>query len=238
MRVVEFGDTSQIVHLATPARGLVAALAKGAHAPKGAFQGGLTFGVLGEADLLARPRAELELLRSFRVTDGLRGLHDHVDRFVAGSYILGLLRDLERPALPAPALFAAAVTSLKVIATSPPPSAPLWVAVFEARALAAAGHRPHLGTCVTCSGELGRDTVFAPAVGGTAHRRCVSVGPTRALTASDQRALARFYTARLPELVGEPPTIDDVRVVRAIHDLFLPFVLDREPRGLRAIPGR
>lgn len=238
VRVVEFGDTSQIVHLATPARGLVAALAKGAHAPKGAFQGGLTFGVLGEADLLPRPRAELELLRSFRVTDGLRGLHEHVDRFTAGSYVLGLLRELERPALPAPALFAAAVTALKAISTSAPDHAPLWVAVFEARALAAAGHRPHLGTCVGCGGELDRNAVFAPAVGGTAHRRCATAGPTRPLAPGDLRALARFYTARLPELLGEPPTVEEVRVVRAIHDLFLPYVLDREPRGLRAIPGR
>ena len=238
VRVVEFGDTSQIVHLATPAHGLVSALAKGSHAPKGPFQGGLTFGVLGEADLVVRPRSELELLRGFRVTDGLRGLHEHVDRYLAGMYVLGLLRDLERPALPAPALFAAAVTALKVIATSPPESAPLWVVVFEARALAAAGHRPHLGTCVACGQELGREAVFAPAVGGTAHRRCVTAGPTRPLAPGDLDALARFYTARLPELVGEPPTPAQVRVVRAIHDLFLPWVLDREPMGLRQLPGR
>ena len=67
---------------------------------------------------------------------------------------MGLLRDLERPALPAPALFAAAVTALKAISTSAPDHAPLWVAVFEARALAAAGHRPHLGTCVGCGGTM------------------------------------------------------------------------------------
>jgi len=238
VRVIEFGETSQIVHLATPARGLVAALAKGAHAPKGAFQGGMTLGVLGEAELLARPRAELELLRSFRVTDGLRGLHDHLDRHAAGTYVLGLLRDLERPSLPAPALFAAAVTALKALSTSSVEHVPLWVAVFEARALAAAGHRPHLGTCVGCGGELGPDPVFAPALGGTAHPRCVTAGPVRPLSSADLRALARLYTARLPELVGEPPTALEVRAVRAVHDLFLPYVLDREPLGLRRLPGR
>lgn len=238
MRVVEFGDTSQIVHLATPAHGLVAALAKGAHAPRGAFQGGLAFGVLGEADLVARPRSELELLRAFRVTDGLRGLHDEIDRFLAGTYVLGLLRELERPALPAPALFSAAVTALKAIATSPPDAAPRWVAVFEARALAATGHRPHLDGCVACGLAIERDAVFSPASGGVAHRRCAASGPLRALTRPELDVLARFYTARLPELVAEPPTPAQIAVVRAVHDLFLPFVLDREPRGSRSLPGR
>ena len=57
VRTVDFAETSQIVHLVTAA-GLVSALAKGARAPKGAFQGGLTLGVMGEADLLPRRGAE------------------------------------------------------------------------------------------------------------------------------------------------------------------------------------
>jgi DNA repair protein RecO (recombination protein O) len=236
VRVVEFGETSQVVHLVTPARGLVAALAKGAHAPKGAFQGGLTLGVVGEADLLVRPRAELELLRAFRVTDGLRGLRERTDRHAAGGYVLGLLRELSRPALPAPALFAAGTTALRAIATCAPERIPMWIVVFEARALAAAGHRPHLDRCVVCGGALDATTVFAPAAGGTAHGACRTDGPRRPLSSRALAALLRLYTARLPELVGEPLSAADVRTVRGVHDLFLPFVLDREPRGLRRIP--
>ena len=174
----------------TPERGLVPAIAKGARAPKGSFQGGIPLGVLGEADLLPRRGAELELLRSFRVTDGLRGLRDDVGRFAAGEYVLGLLRDLARPALGNEPLFLAGVTALKALSTAPPEAAPTWVLLFEARALAATGHRPHLATCVGCGGELGRDTVFAAALGGTAHRRCVTAGPSAPLSPRGARDAA------------------------------------------------
>ncbi len=122
VRTVDFAETSQVVHLVTAERGTVAALAKGSHGAKSAFQGGVPFGVLGEANLLPRRGAELELLRSFRVSDGLRGLHDDLDRFAAGSFVLALVRDLARPALGNEPLFRAAVAALKAISTSPPPT--------------------------------------------------------------------------------------------------------------------
>jgi DNA repair protein RecO (recombination protein O) len=239
VRTVDFAETSQVVHLVTPEHGLVAALAKGAHGPKSAFEGGIPFGVLGEADLLARRGAELELLRSFRVTDGLRGLRDDTDRFAAGCYVLGLVRLLARPALGNEALFLAAVTGLKALSTSPPSMAPTWVAVFEARALASTGHRPHLSSCVVCGRELPRverSVVFAPAAGGTAHRGCTTSGPVRPLSPSERAALERLYTARFRSFAADPLTRAELRAVRAVHDLFLPYVLDREPAGLRAIP--
>jgi len=236
LRVIAFAETSQIVHLATPHHGIVSGIAKGAHAPKGSFQGGLSLGLLGEVEWVNRPRTDLALLRSFRVKDGLRGLREDLDRIAAATYVLGLLRDLERPALPAPALFLAGVTALKAIATSAPAQAPLWVAVFEARALAACGHRPELSRCVVCGADAETDLVFAPASGGLAHRRCATVGPVRPLGSAALAALRRLYTVRLPELVAEPPQLADLRAVRAVHDLFLPYVLEREPMGLRTLP--
>ncbi len=71
LRVLDFAETSPIVHLGTPEHGLVSAIAKGARRPKGGFQGGLTLGVLGEAEISTRRGAELELLRSFRVIASL-----------------------------------------------------------------------------------------------------------------------------------------------------------------------
>ncbi len=236
LRVLDFAETSQIVHLATPDHGLVAGIAKGSHGAKGSFQGGIPLGVLGEVEWVHRPRSELALFRSFRVKDGLRGLRDELDRYAAATYVLGLLRELERPALPAPALFLAGVTALKAIATAPPSQAPLWVVVFEARALAACGHRPELGRCVVCGGEAAREVVFSPAAGGVAHRRCAAGGAARPLGAAELAALRRLYTVRLPDLVAEPPLLADLRAARAVHDLFLPYVLEREPCGLRTIP--
>jgi DNA repair protein RecO (recombination protein O) len=235
VRVIEFAETSQVVHLVTPEHGLLPALAKGARNPKGAFEGGVPFAVLGEADVLPR-RSELELLRAFRVTDGLRGLRDDLDRFAAGEYVLGLLRDFARPALASPALFLAGATALKAIAAAPSAQAPLWVAVFEARALAATGHRPHLGSCVVCGGDDLREILFSPAAGGVAHRRCAPPGPSRSLSPDDLAVLTRLYTARLPTFASEPPDAPGLKAARAVHDLFLPYVLEREPAGSRSLP--
>jgi DNA repair protein RecO (recombination protein O) len=231
LRVVDFGETSQVVHLGTPEHGLVPAIAKGAFRAKGAFEGGMTLGVLGEAHLSPRRGAELELLKSFHVTDGLRGLRDDVDRFAAGEYVIGLLRDLMRPALPNEALFLAGVTALKAIAASPPESVPGWVAVFEARALAATGHRPHLATCVACGGDVTRGAGFSPSLGGLIHSTCDANGPRLRLSPSSLSALRRLYTARLPDLVSEPLDPSSLRSVREVHDAFLPYVLEHLPRA-------
>jgi len=225
VRTVEFAETSQIVHLVTAA-GLVSALAKGARAPKGAFQGGLTLGVMGEADLLPRRGSELELLRAFRMSDGLRGLRDDLDRFAAGGRVLALLRDLARPGLGNEALFRAGVTALKAISTTPPAVAPTWVLVFEARALAASGHRPQLEACAACGGELRRDAVFSPTVGGAAHRRCVEEGPHRAFGEADRAALTRVHTDRWASFLRDPLPPAAVYAVRALHDLFLPYAFE------------
>jgi DNA repair protein RecO (recombination protein O) len=238
LRTVDFAETSQVVHLATPDRGLVAAIAKGGHGAKGAFQGGVPLGVLGEAEVVPRRGGDLDVLRSFRVTDGLRGLHEDLDRYAAGTYVLSLLRDLVKPDLEATAIFRAGATALRALAASPPAAAPTWTVVFEARALAAAGHRPHLSSCVVCSDELDARSTFSPAAGGLAHVRCAPPGARVPVDTPAVAALRRLYAARLPELAAEPPSPRELRAVRAVHDLFVPWVLDREPRGLRTVPGR
>lgn len=236
VRALDFAETSQIVHLVTEG-GLVSALAKGAHAPKGAFQGGVALGVLGEADLLARRGAELELLRSFRVTDGLRGLRDDLARFAAGGAVLAALRTLSKPGLPNEGLFRAGVTALKAISTTSPGLASTWVLVFEARALLSGGHRPELHVCVACGAEVGAEAgaevvaeaetdggaAFAPQAGGVLHRRCGAPGPRRPLSAADLAALRRVHGDRWASFVEAPLSPAAVRAVRAVHDLFLPY---------------
>lgn len=226
VRTLDFAETSQIVHLVTEG-GLVGALAKGAHASKGAFQGGVALGVLGEADLFARRGAELELLRSFRVTDGLRGLRDDLERFAAGGRVLAALRTLSKPGLHNEGLFRAGVTALKAISTTSPGLASTWVLVFEARALLSGGHRPELHVCVACGAEADADgeadLAFAPQAGGVVHRRCGAPGPRKTLSAADLEALRRVHGDRWASFVESPLAPAAVRAVRAVHDLFLPY---------------
>ncbi len=238
MRVRPFGETSQVVHLATPEHGMVAALAKGAHRPGPELQGGLALGTAGDARLLRRPRAEMELLSRFRVQEDLRGLRADIERFYAACHVLALLRAWMRPMLPAPALFGAAHTALRALARAPLGSVAAWTVWFEARALAATGHRPRLEACAVCDAPLEGSALFSGAAGGLVHRRCAPPGPAHSLSPAEADGVRRLYTARLPELKREPPSPEVVRAARAVHDLFVPYVLERRPASLGPLPGR
>ena len=130
LRVVPYGESSQVVHLATPEQGLVAALAKGACRPDSEVQGGLSTLAFGEATLRPPgPRAGeegLALLLRFRQRDLWRGLARSPERYRAAAYVLELLRLWMRPHLPLPALYRAGVTALRAIAGAAPEGVAAW----------------------------------------------------------------------------------------------------------------
>ncbi len=238
MRVVPFGETSQVVHLATPGHGMVAALIKGAHRPGPEFQGGLALASTGSAHLHRRPRAEMELLRRFRVEEDLRGLRRDLERFYGACHVLSLLRLWMRPYLPAEALFAAALTALRAQAAAPRDRVAGWTAWFEARALAAAGHRPRLEACAACEAPLDPTArlLFSAPAGGVVHDACAPPGPSLRLDEAARQGLVRLYTARLPELKREPLDDSTVKAARSVHDIFVPHVLERRPGTLDTAP--
>jgi len=236
LRTVPFGETSQVVHLATPEHGLVAALAKGARRPGPELQGGLALGTLGEASLVPRRGAELELLRRFRLADRLRGLTADLDRFYAACYVLDLLRAWMRPALPNPRLYQAGRAALRACAQARRTSLPAWVVWFEARAVAAAGHLPRLEGCAACGRDTPGGTVFSPEAGGVVHAACAPPGPRRTLDQTARDALRRVYGATVAELSAQPLAPDAVAHVRAVHDLWIPHLLERRPASLANVP--
>jgi DNA repair protein RecO len=238
LRAIPFGETSQVVHCLTPGHGLVAALAKGAFRPGPEFQGGLALASAGEATLVGRRPGELEVLRRFRVTEDLRGLVRDLDRVHAACYVIELLRAWARPGLPNPALFGAALAGLRALASTRSPHVAAWTAWFEARALDATGHRPRLEACAACDGAVRGAVLFSPAAGGVVHPSCNPGGPTRRLAAGHREGVLHLYTARLPDLKRRLPAPEIVRAVRAVHDLFVPWVLERRPAALAAVPGR
>jgi DNA repair protein RecO (recombination protein O) len=234
VRTIPFGETSQVVHLATPEHGLVAALAKGSRRPGPEFRGGIPLGALGEAVLSPR-RGELEALRRFTPGVALRGLSRSLPRYYAGSYVIDLVRTWLRPALPLPALFRAATTALKAIAAGSEDSVASWVVWFEARAVAAAGHRPRLEACSVCEGMLDAG-VLSPAAGGVVHPRCRPPGDGLRLSSVALATLRRLYAARLADLAREPLSPAEVRQARAAHDLWVPWVLESRPASLSWVP--
>jgi DNA repair protein RecO (recombination protein O) len=236
LRVVPFRETSQVVHLATAEHGRVAALAKGACRPGGDFQGGLSLGTVGEARVHPRRAADLDLLTAFRLRRGVEGLASDLDRFRAACHVLELLRTWMQPALPSPPLFAAGLMALRAIGSASRETLGQWVAWFEARAVAATGHRPVLASCAGCGEEVSPPAVFAPGVGGLAHARCAGEGPRTRLKVPVLAALRRLYTARVGDLVRTPLDPRAVAGVRAVHDQLLAWLLERRPRTIGHLP--
>lgn len=236
VRTIPFAETSQVVHLATERDGLVAALAKGARRPGGAHEGGLTLGAVGEAHLSPRRGAELELLRRFRRRDRLRGLAADLDRYYAGCYVLDLLRSWMRPGLAAPVLYRAGMAALEGLATGPPGTRPFWIVFFEARAVAAAGQQPVLEGCAACGRDGPPGPFFAPGAGGVVDEACeAGGGPRRRISGAAVAALRRLYATPLPQLAAEPLAPRQVTEIRAVHDLLVPYLLERRPAALPLI---
>jgi recombinational DNA repair protein (RecF pathway) len=207
-------------------------MVKGAHRPGPEFQGGLALCTLGTARLRRRRGAEMDLLQRFRLNEDLRGLRTHLGRYYGACYVVELLRAWMQPSLPSPALYGAAVTALRALARTSLSSLGAWIVWFEARALAAGGHRPRLEACALCDGEPGADVLFSAEAGGLVHPHCAPAGPTRRLDPGGCAGLQRVYTARLPELREQPLSREAVAAARGVHDLFVPYVLERHPRAL------
>lgn len=236
LRAIPFAESSQVLHFATPERGLVAALAKGARRPGAAFKGGLALAAFGRAHLSNRRGAELHLLRRFVHEDRFRNLGRDLGRYFAACYVIELLRAWMRPALANPPLYKAGVTALAALSAAPPSALPGWIALFEARAVDATGHRPLLDACAACGGAATGALVFSPAAGGLAHAACTPSGPRRRITPAGHEALVRLYTARIADLAREPLDPRALREIRHLHDLQIPHLLERRPAGLATIP--
>jgi DNA repair protein RecO (recombination protein O) len=156
LRSVAFGESDQIVHLLTPRRGRVTAIAKGARRSTRRFPGTLDFFNLLQVEIEASRRmgamARLEHARLVRVWSGLR-----VDpaRFALASYLLEILDRLAPEggsAVDLEQLFVLARSVLGVVEDARPE--PGLRALLELRTLAALGLCPELVQCVRCRGKL------------------------------------------------------------------------------------
>ena len=216
-----------------------AALAKGAHAPKGAFQGGLTFGVLGEADLLPRPRAETRAAalvprdrRAARPPRARRPLRRRVATCSASCANSSVPRCRRPRSSPPPSR-----RSRRSRRRRPSTRRSGWSCSRPARS-----RRPATGRiwapASSAAASSTATTVFAPAAGGTAHRRCVTAGPMRPLAAgrpARARALLHRAPARSRRASRRRPPTSASCARSTISSC--PYVLDREPRGLRSTPA-
>ena len=175
LRVIDYGETSQIATFASRERGKMAAIAKGAKRKGSRFVGALEPLTLVEIVCVKRrDSASLHTLTELDVRDTYRGARQELPRLYAATYVVEFLREVLPEEDPQPALFDLATATLARIA-APGPFDPLAVIAFEARALEALGLFPDLGACAECQAPDDRPTRrFSAARGGILCPTCAA----------------------------------------------------------------
>ncbi len=203
LRVVEFGESDRIVHLLTPDRGRIAAIAKGARRSVKRFPG--TLDVFNHLRIHAEQRRRTSMIRLDQAVliHPFLGLRRSPARYALASYVIELLERLAPEGGPPDdlaRLFDFALEALTVLERGQPdPATRVWL---ELRTLDALGLRPELRRCVRCGRpvEGGERVAFLVGEGGVSCGACsqrldaplwVHVGTTRALERGLDFELAR-----------------------------------------------
>jgi DNA repair protein RecO (recombination protein O) len=218
LRAVDFGESDRIVHLLTPHRGRLTAIAKGARRSVKRFPGSLDIGNHLRVLVECRRKTSMPRLDQAVLVDAFLGLRTVPTRFALACYVLeivdrmapegGAERDMAR-------LFAFTRAALGWIAEQQPDARlRLWL---ELRVLEVLGLRPELRRCVSCGREPteGDRVAFKIADGGMLCGACnlrvegampVHLGTLRAL----DRALS-LPAAELGRLSLAPDTLDEAQ---------------------------
>jgi len=151
LRAVDFGESDRIVHLLTPALGLLPAIAKGARRSRRRFPGTLDLLNRLAVQVERRRPAVLARLESARLLHTYEAVRGDASRFALACYLLELL-DRLAPEGGAPAdlgrLFRFALDALELLDRDAPDAR--MRTLLELRALSALGLRPELRRCVCC----------------------------------------------------------------------------------------
>ena len=175
LRTVEFGEADLIVHLLTPERGRVTAMAKHARKSVRRFPGSLDLFNHLEVKIHPRRRGGMPLLDRARLLSAFLPLRDDPVRYGLACYVTELLSRLAPEEGAGPemkGIYAFALEVLRFLESCRPDARTR--VMIELRALDALGMRPELRYCVRCGKECdGSDWVsFHVADGGVICRPC------------------------------------------------------------------
>jgi DNA repair protein RecO (recombination protein O) len=171
LRSMRYGEADRILHVYTPMRGRVSAIAKGVRRSRSRFGGRLEpfFRLrLG----LHEGRSELLTVTGAETVSAHARLREDPDALDAAARACDAVGRLFDSAEPHPEVFNLLCTMLALLDADPSgAAAPARRLAFRLKLLLAAGYAPQLGACVTC-GEAGPITAFSPAAGGVVCGAC------------------------------------------------------------------
>lgn len=230
LRVFDFSETSQVVHLYARELGRLHAIAKGSKRKKSAFRGGFDIVSLVEILRIEKEPGTLDLLTSAETLEVYPELRRDWGRFSAAGYVMDLLDEFTPEGVPQPELFDTATAALDALESGAPVAE--CVFRFEARFLDLLGHFPRLDACGTCRRPLtGSDAWFSVRDGGVHCGKCPPRDPLRLsvkrVVLDGLGALRQGRPFNLKIYAGFASDL------RRLLDFHIKYVFDREPKSAR-----
>ncbi len=233
VRLSDFGDSDRVVTMMTLAHGKLSALARGARKSQKRF-GGLTLFAIGEATVVERPRASLDLLDGFHAARGLPHIVDDMARIAHAGYACELIDGLLPARQPEPGVFRGLIEFLGGLDEQGATAARLRA--FELHLLALVGLAPTLNHCLGCGRtELdGPGQLFDARRGGVLCGRCDSAaaGSATPLDGAARRALCEAQSATPSVNPAAPAPAEVDRACRAALTQLVTEHLGHMPRSL------
>jgi DNA repair protein RecO (recombination protein O) len=170
LRSIRYGEADRILHLYTPHRGRIAAIAKGARRARSRFGARLEpfFHIRA---VLREGRGELLTVTGADTIAPHGGLRDHAGTLDAAARACDAVSRLFESSEPHPEVFRLLANELALLDGAQAQSRPANGLAFRLKLLLAAGIVPQLGACAEC-GESDHLSGFSAAAGGVVCSSC------------------------------------------------------------------
>jgi DNA repair protein RecO (recombination protein O) len=170
LRSMRFGEADRILHLYTPHRGRISAIAKGVRKTRSRF-GGRLEPFFRLRLVLYEGRSDLLTVTSAETVSPHAGLRDHAGALDCAARACDAVARLFETGEPHPAAFHLLANELTLLDADPGRAGTANGLAFRLKLLVVAGLAPQLATCASC-GETDHLTCFSGAAGGVVCGAC------------------------------------------------------------------
>src|SRR5919107_986342 len=174
LRSMRYAEADRILHLYTPHRGRVSAIAKGVGRTRSRF-GGRLEPYFRLHLVLYEGRSELLTVTSAQTIDGHARLREHAAALDSAARACDAVGRLFETAEPHPGVFALLCNELALLDAKPGQATHANQLAFRLKLLLAAGLAPQLAACASC-GEADHIAAFSGAAGGVVCSACEASG--------------------------------------------------------------
>jgi len=170
LRSIRYGEADRILHLYTPHRGRISAIAKGVRRSRSRF-GARLEPFFHVSAMLHEGRSELLTVTGVDTVSTHAGLREHAATLDAAARAADAVGRMFETPDPHPEVFRLLANQLALLAADPGHANPGNGLAFRLKLLLAAGIIPQLAACASC-GETEHLQGFSPAAGGVVCGSC------------------------------------------------------------------